>query len=420
MIRDAVLDRPLDAAAVGVLGLVAPAGRRVVGRRLAVEQHDIGAVRVQQLEVLERVAVDDEEIGDEAFAHFAEPIFHADQLRAVPRRVLDHLERLESGFLVQLEFPRDAEAVHRVDVPGIVSSRNQAALSPELAHRIHPDTVLLFPARLLRARPAEEVRSVVLDRAFEVLLHRRVEVVAEPRLVLRPHQVAAGLVDRERRIPRDVALHHPVDDLVQLRRVGLRVQLAGAPEAVDLVRVVHLRRERLDAGQRRVGDTVEMFDRVDAQVDVVVGGGLLDRDVRRGAKPERVGLVHDRFELIAIHADDLQAVGAFLLHLADPCTDLGGRSGATLADERIHQNPGRDDRVRVAFRLPFLRLLEIAADFTRRGHPGGEVQVALVLNRLRHAGLTLFVPVHVRVDDAGHHVLAGGVDHRVRCRRERG
>ena len=250
-------------------------------------------------------------------------------------------------------------------------------------------------------------------------LHRRVEVVAEPRLVLRAHQVAAGLVDREGRIPRDVALHHPVDDLVQLRRVGLRVQLASAAEAVDLVRVVHLRRERLDAGQRRVGDTVEVFDRVDAQVDVVVGGGLFDRDVRRRAQPEGVGLVHDRLELIAIHADDLQAVGALLLHLADPRTDLGGRSGATLADERVHQNPGRDDRVRVAFRLPLLRLVEIAADFTRRGHPGGEVQVALVLNRLRHARLTLFMPVHVGVDDAGHHVLAGGVDHRVRCRRER-
>ena len=31
-------------------------------------------------------------------------------------------------------------------------------------------------------------------------------------------------------------------------------------------------------------------------------------------------------------------------------------------------------------------------------------------------GLALLVPVHVRVDDAGHDVLAGGVDHRVRAR----
>ena len=159
--------------------------------------------------------------------------------------------------------------------------------------------------------------------------------------------------------------------------IGLRVQLAGAAEAVNLVRVVHLRREMLDAVERRVGDAVEVLDRVDAELDVILGGGLLDRDVRRGAQPELVGLVHDRFELIAIHADDLQAVGAALLDVANPRADLGRRSGAPLADERIDQNARRDDRVRVAFRLPPLRLLEIAADFTRGRHAGGEVQVAL-------------------------------------------
>ena len=88
-------------------------------------------------------------------------------------------------------------------------------------------------------------------------------------------------------------------------------------------------------------------------------------------RPRGVGLVHDRFELIAIHADDLQAVGALLLHLANPGPDLGRRAGASLADEGVDQNAGRDDRMGVAFRLPLLRLLEIAADFTRRGHPGG-------------------------------------------------
>ena len=130
-------------------------------------------------------------------------------------------------------------------------------------------------------------------------------------------------------------------------------------------------------------------------------------------RPERVRLVHDRFELIAIHADDLQAVGALLLDVADPRADLGRRSGAALADERVDQDARRDDRVRVALGLPPLRLVEVAADLARGGDAGGEIQVALVLDRLRHAGLPLLVPVHVRVDDARHHVLAGGVDHRV-------
>ena len=98
--------------------------------------------------------------------------------------------------------------------------------------------------------------------------------------------------------------------MLQLRRIGLRVQLAGAAEAVDLVRVVHVGREVLDAVQRRVGDAVEMLDRVDAELDVVLRGRLFDGDVRRRAQAELVRLVHDRFELVAIHADDLQAVGA--------------------------------------------------------------------------------------------------------------
>ena len=118
--------------------------------------------------------------------------------------------------------------------------------------------------------------------------------------------------------------------------------------------------------------------------------------------------------------DDLQAVGAALLDVADPRADLGRRAGPALADDRVDQDARRDDRVRVALGLPPLGLVEVAADLARRRDAGREIQVALVLDRLRHAGLALFVPVHVRVDDAGHHVLAGGVDHGVGAARGRG
>ena len=76
------------------------------------------------------------------------PILHAEQPGAVPGRVLDHFERMEAGFLVQLQLARDAEAVHRIDVAGVVAGRDQSALVRELAHRVHPDAVLLPPRRL--------------------------------------------------------------------------------------------------------------------------------------------------------------------------------------------------------------------------------------------------------------------------------
>src|SRR5262245_5269019 len=110
---------------------------------------------------------------------------------------------MESGLLVELQLARDAEAVHRVDVAGVVAGRDEAALVRELADRVHPDAVLPAPVRFLRARPAEEVRAVVRRRRLEILLERRVQILAEPGQILRPGEIAAGLVDREGRVPRN-------------------------------------------------------------------------------------------------------------------------------------------------------------------------------------------------------------------------
>ena len=177
----------------------------------------------------------------------------------------------------------------------------------------------------------------------------------------------------------------------------------------------------LDAVERRVGHAVEVLDGVDAELDVIGGSRFLHRNVRRSPQPELVRFVHDCFELIAVHADDLETVGAALFDVADPRPDLGRRPRLALAHEGIDQNSRCHDRVRVAFRLPPLRFIEVAADFAGGGDAGGQVQVTLVLNWLWNAGLPLLVPMHVHVDDARHHVLAGRIDQRVgrraRCKR---
>ena len=59
------------------------------------------------------------------FPHLAEPILQAEHPRAVPGGVLDDLERMEAGFLVQFQLAGDAEPVQRIDVAGVVSGRDR-------------------------------------------------------------------------------------------------------------------------------------------------------------------------------------------------------------------------------------------------------------------------------------------------------
>ena len=56
----------------------------------------VDAGRVKHFEILERVAVDDDQIGFEADAHAAELAFLAQNFRVVSGRMLDDLERRET------------------------------------------------------------------------------------------------------------------------------------------------------------------------------------------------------------------------------------------------------------------------------------------------------------------------------------
>src|SRR4029077_17536846 len=97
------------------------------------------------------------------------------------------------------------------------------------------------------------------------------------------------------------------------------VELAGAPEAVDLLSEVHLRREILDAIERRVGDAIEMLDAVHAIVDEIARLGLADRDVHGRRQADLLGLVNRGGRRILVpRADQLDAVGPPLLPSTHP------------------------------------------------------------------------------------------------------
>src|SRR5437764_234607 len=145
MIWNAILDGPLDSAAahgLPISDLIDPGG-------------------IEHLEILEWIAVDDDEIGAEARPDASELGLLAEDARVVEGRVLNDLDGVEAGFLMQLELTQEAEAVHLVDEPRVLARAHDAAFPLELAHGPHPDAVVLLPERLVRGRPAEEVRAVV-------------------------------------------------------------------------------------------------------------------------------------------------------------------------------------------------------------------------------------------------------------------
>ena len=258
-----------------------------------------------------------------------------------------------------------------------------------------------------------------------VLLERRVEIVFVPGEVLVLDEIAARLVGRHRGTPARPVLNHEVEQVGQLLGVEivLDVQLAGAAKTMDLVVRVVLGREVLNPIERGIGHAVEVLDAADTELDIVLRRRLLHTDVNRRGQSDLLGFVHQRFELIAVVTGQLQPVGAPRLRLAHDGADAGGRTvelslrADHIGERRIVEDAGRDNGVLGRLLAPQVGLVDITTNFTNRRRSRGEIQVALVLDRHRNARHPLLVPVHVRVHQAWHDVLAGGIDDGVRLGR---
>src|SRR2546425_4770255 len=111
VIGDTVLDRPLDSA--GVDGL-------------AVSDF-VDAGRIKHLQILERIAVHDDEVGCKPRADAAQLLFLAKYPRVVPSRVLNDLERIKPRFLMKLQSSNQTEAVHLIDKPSVFTCADRSA-----------------------------------------------------------------------------------------------------------------------------------------------------------------------------------------------------------------------------------------------------------------------------------------------------
>ena len=135
--------------------------------------------------------------------------------------------------------------------------------------------------------------------------------------MLRPLQVAAGLIDVERRHPGHVRLDHPVEHRVERSRIGFAPELARPAEAIHLVGVVVRGREVLYAiEQRGIGNAVPVLDAGGAELDVIPRIRLVDAGVVRDAESLLVRLVLHRRHQVAVDAEELDAVDTHPLELA--------------------------------------------------------------------------------------------------------
>ncbi len=193
IVDDAVLDRVLDASdAFGATGAI-------------VQPQRAGAV--QHLQILERVLIDDDQIGEQARPHecrtrAACPSARASACAPWKRRRSNHLQRMEAGFLQQLELLDVAEAIELVDEARVRARRDAAAAVLEVVQERHPDAVEVLPGDLVFGRPVEPVRPVVLAVRLKEVPRARQRVGLVPFGRARAHQVAVGRVDRHRRIER--------------------------------------------------------------------------------------------------------------------------------------------------------------------------------------------------------------------------
>ncbi len=140
-----------------------------------------------------------------------------------------------------------------------------------------------------------------------------------------------------------------------------------------------LGRKVLHAVERRVGHAVEVLDRIDAELDEILRRHSFNRDMRGGAQILRLRLVHQRFELIAIHPEDLSARRrARALASRTSARDNRSRPALAAIDDPVDQHARRDNAVRLALGLPLLRLRRIAADLASSSvTPDAEIEIAL-------------------------------------------
>src|SRR6266508_67272 len=384
---------------------------------------------VQDLQIRDRVFGNDDQIGQFARSDNAElhrpSLLLREQLLAIEGRRSDHFERMEARLLQQLQLAYVFETVGLEDEARIRAGGHATAAILELVNEGHPEPVVVLPFDLVLRRPVEPVGSVGFAARLIEFPKRRQRVAVVPLGPHRAHQVAAGLVDGERRVDSEVELDKFVHHLVPLlaaRRRGLFPQSPGLAEAVLLVVIVVIERKVLhDAvGEERFWQAVPMLHRTHAHPRGLNDVGSNDArlsHVRRRTHLQLLRLVEQRAQDFGVEdrvaADDFEAVRAFLLRPADVFTGEFRGGDLALVPTHTRADVGEDARrdyliLRAALALAERPIDAVArAGIADRSHAVRHPQLVDVFGGrpLREAA-----DVRVAIDEARQHVHPGGVD----------
>ena len=231
-------------------------------------------------------------------------------------------------------------------------------------------------------------------------------------------EVSGRLIDIECRHPRYLRGNERVQHLAEQGGVRLAPEAPRPAKAIRLVAVVVRRWEMLPAfGNGRVRNAIPVLDARGAESRVVPRVGLLHAGMVRHAKPHRVRFLEHGLHDVAVDAQDLDAVHAHRLELANarPCGGGCLRNGCVGEPAVDEQSRGRQlaARTAVAYRDHFLRC--IRAHLAHRRDAAGQPELERVVKRLRDV-CALVLQVRVRVDQSRQHELSRRINLAVRRR----
>ena len=165
--------------------------------RRVVQAHRAGAV--EQLEIIQRVAAVDQDIGPLSDLERAGILLDTQQLGAAGGGGAQDFQWGEPGLLQKLQLPDISEAIGLEHEAGIAADGDAAAAVLVVVDEAHPEAERFPPLDLVRRRPAIPIGAVPAALRLEIGPERRIGETLVPIGPPRAHQVAVGVVDVESR-----------------------------------------------------------------------------------------------------------------------------------------------------------------------------------------------------------------------------